>query len=710
MSRVQQYEERLGPICVGLRKDLVFTRQEIRGEPSYVVHDPLSFQNHVFDVVEYRVLTAIIHDRTLTEAFDRLVRGGILQPGDKQEYYEFILGVHGMQLLQLPISDPEKLFERYTRKQQRKKTGWLRMLVHFKIPLWDPDRFLGRTLNYIGWLFSRGGVALWCGLLMLTVYSCWGHFGEMFQEAGNLLEPGNLPVLWLALVVLKAMHEFGHAYACKRLGGEVPEMGLVFILSTPCAYVDAGASWKFSSKWHRIFVGLAGMYIESFVAALFAIVWVSTPPGLLHDVALNVLVLASLATVLFNINPLMRFDGYFIMADLVGVPNLRERSTGELKRRAKKTFLRIGEPPSTDQILHRHLYTTYGVGAVVYKVFLAVSIAALLIAKWPVVGVMVGLAFAWTGLATPVTKLLDYLWRDEETEPVRYRARLLALGLILAGPGLLPFVPVSFQVVLPGVLEPDSFQLVRAPVDGFVTDVLVEDGDIVRKGDQLLVMDHPDLRVQHMLAVQEQKAEEARLLTVELTDQAQASVHRARLGYLRSQAVAMAENLTAMDVRAGTFGVVASPRTTRLRGRYVNRGDPLLEIHSGRYLVHVVLAEDVLERAELKVGGDADLRWSSSPDRSVTARIIRILPLASRSEIPVALTMEAGEGVYASQDEQGRVRADRPYVHVFLEPLEPPPMGRSGMTARVRLAGRLETLGAWVRRKAINFYQNWKMG
>ncbi len=122
MSRAQQYEERLGPVCVGLRKDLVFTRQEIRGDPSYVVHDPLSFQNHVFDVVEYRVMTAIIHKRTLGEAFDYLVRSGILQPGDKQEYYEFLLGLHGMHLLQLPISDPEKLFERYMRKQQRKNT------------------------------------------------------------------------------------------------------------------------------------------------------------------------------------------------------------------------------------------------------------------------------------------------------------------------------------------------------------------------------------------------------------------------------------------------------------------------------------------------------------------------------------------------------------------------------------------------------------
>ena len=214
MFGMQNLEAKLGRIRVGLRKDLVFTRQEIRGEPSYVVHDPLAFKNHVFDLLEYRVITAIIQERTLVEVFNYLRHERVLQKADKREYYEFILSLHGLQVLQLPISDPEKLFEKYLRKQGRKKTGLLRMLVYYKVPIWDPDLFLQRTVRFVSWLFSKFGIALWFGLLSFTAYNCWGRFGEMMGETGGMLEPGNLPILWLALVGLKAMHEFGHAYAC----------------------------------------------------------------------------------------------------------------------------------------------------------------------------------------------------------------------------------------------------------------------------------------------------------------------------------------------------------------------------------------------------------------------------------------------------------------------------------------------------------------
>ena len=191
MSRVKQYEARLGPIRVGLRKDLVFTRQEIRGNPSYVVHDPLSFQNHVFDQVEYRVMTAIITERSLWETFDDLASKGIVQEEDKKEYYEFILGLHGLQLLQLPISDPGLLFERYLRKQQRKKTSPMRVFVYHKVPLWDPDMFLQRTLHVPdrgeGPVVLRGGVHADPQLARVDVDHCVRHHrsADMAADVAN---------------------------------------------------------------------------------------------------------------------------------------------------------------------------------------------------------------------------------------------------------------------------------------------------------------------------------------------------------------------------------------------------------------------------------------------------------------------------------------------------------------------------------------------
>ncbi len=367
MFSPKELEDKLGPIQIGLRSDLVISRHVLRERASYVVHDPVTFANHSFSVFEYRVLTTLVPERTLQETFASLVERQILKENEKGGFYQFILRLHGMNLLHLPITDAAKLFKRHKDKQRRKRGAPMKKLMYAKVPLFDPDEFLEKTLPYVGWAFSRIGLTLWLALISVAVWKCWGRFGEIFGNAGDLLQLSNMPILFVSLVVLKIIHEFGHAYACKRLGGAVPEMGLVFILATPCAFVDASASWKFPNPWHRIFVGMAGMYVEATVAAMFALIWAGTPPGFLHDVARNVLVLSSLVTVLFNINPLMRFDGYYVFSDLWGTANLWERAGLCVKSWAKSAILGLEQPNMDLSRNERVLYPVYGVSAVIYR-------------------------------------------------------------------------------------------------------------------------------------------------------------------------------------------------------------------------------------------------------------------------------------------------------------------------------------------------------
>ena len=133
------------------------------------------------------------------------------------------------------------------------------------------------------------------------------------------------------MVVIKTVHEFGHSFACRRFGGEVHTMGIMFLLFTPIPYMDATASWSFRSRWQRALVGAAGMIVEVFVASLATFVWASTAPGTIHSLAYNMMFVASVSTVLFNANPLLRFDGYYILSDLLDIPNLHQRSTGLLR-------------------------------------------------------------------------------------------------------------------------------------------------------------------------------------------------------------------------------------------------------------------------------------------------------------------------------------------------------------------------------------------
>ncbi|MHC4514825.1 MAG: hypothetical protein ACYTKC_06145 [Planctomycetota bacterium] len=729
MNRVEELETKLGPIQIGLRSDLVITRHVLRERASYVVHDPVTFANHSFNAFEYRVLTTIVPGRTLRETFTKLVEQTILTDREKHGFYRFILQLHAMNLLHLPITDASTLFERYKDKRARKRGTPVRNLVYWRIPLIDPDRFLDKTVKYVGWIFSRTGLVLWMILIGITLWKCWGRFGEMFGAAGDLLQLSNVPILFVSLVVLKAIHEFGHAYACKRLGGAVPEMGVVFILATPCAFVDASASWRFPNRWHRIAVGLAGMYVECTVAAAFALVWVATPPGFLHDVARNVIVLASLVTVLFNLNPLMRFDGYYIFTDLWGTPNLWDRAGRFVKGWAKRVLLGLEQPRTDLSRQERVLYPVYGVSAVIYRFFLVLGICAMVMINWPVAGAILGLVFGYSMLLQPLLKAVRYMLTDEETEPVRRRARAVAwsgVGVVLM---VFFWLPVSFNVVAPGILEPEYYQVLRAPAGGFIKEVTTITGDHVQAGKALVLLENPQLQLELALAEKELQAENTRLSSVELTDPVQAEVHRARIQLLEEQCAKLRDRLSRMKAVAREAGRVVSP--PQLVGRFVGEGDELVEIHSGRSLVRIVLSEEEIGRAKPVAGSIVELRWNIRPGETVRAIVREVLPAASREEVPKALTVLGGGGVYgtrtgsktitpgSSEDNQDgagdeaiteQLRADRPYLHVLLEP-DSVPMGvTAGLRARVNLSAEVETVGSWLRRQLIAFYHTWRMG
>jgi putative peptide zinc metalloprotease protein len=707
-----QLEQDLWSIKTSVRRDLVITRQVLRGAGRYVVHDPITFRNHIFDALEYRIMMCIVPTRTLAEAFDRLVDAGDLEEGDTNAFHDFVVSLHGMGLLQIPADDAAVLHGRNERRSVARRRGSMRHLIYLKIPFFDPDRFLDRTVGLFGKAFSKWGVALWACLVAAAIWKCWGRAGEMFAESSNLLSLGNIPVLFVALTALKIIHEFGHAYACKRFGCEVPEMGMVFIFLTPCAYVDAGASWKLASRWQRIGIGLGGMYVESAIAAVFALIWAGTQPGQLHDVAVNVVVLASLVTLLFNINPLMRFDGYFVFTDLLGMPNLFERSRQFFGYRAKQFFLGLShmgrrhddENPSR---FERALYGWYGVAAFVYKIFLAVAIVAMVFTGWPLVGALIGCAFAYMFLLRPVLKLVHYLLMHEETASVRGRARILALGGLVALPALAGFVPLSFRVIAPGVLEPANAVVLHTGTDGFVKRIDATEGRRVRAGQSIARLANDLLALELVRAEARSRTEQIRLEAAELTDPVEAEVLRARLGVLDESVDRLRRRVGAMSVGAPHTGTVSGCAVEV--GDFVRRGQPIAELHSGAPTVRVVLTDTEVDRAHLAVGDEVALRFRVQPEREVKATIRAILPSASREAIPRPLTVLGGGTIYGTSRSGTALTADRSYLHVLVEPDWIPAQLTGGLTAAIRFEARPMTLGSWLFHRLASFYNAWRM-
>ncbi len=709
MVDAAQLELRLGPISVGLRKDVDVARQRLRGKPAYVLHDPVTFKNHAFSKVEYAVVCGIVEQRTLAECFERLVEEDHLEDGDKEEFYSFVLQLHGMNLLMLPMANADRLYARFERKQKARRVGALMSFMYFKIPVFDPDRFLDRTMALMRPIYSAGGLALWATLVSFALWNCAGRFDEMGRELTQLFALGNLPVLYLMIVGLKVLHEFGHAYACKLFGGEVPEMGVILILTAPCAYVDASASWKSGSKWKRIVVALGGMYIETFCAAVFAFAWLATPPGLVHDIAMNGMFLSSAATILFNMNPLMRFDGYFIFADLMEVANLRDRSREFLSGWSRWLFLSVDHRQPVNSSAEGLLFGGYGVASFLYKVSIAFSLTMMILMQWPGVGLFFGVLCAWALIVLPILKAVFYLLFHEDTQPVRVRGVVYAVLLFSGIPYLVAKVPVSRNVIAPGVLESASVETLRAPVDGFVASVTVAPGDRVRPDDVLLTLTNDELPLRQVQLEAELKGARQMFESLRITDAAEAEKHKARMRYLEAAIADLAGRIDQLQVASSLHGIAASPVPNGILGSYVRAGDELVQVQQGSVRVRVILSEADAERSAIDVGTVVQLRWAMAPGYRVNATVREIEPSATRDRVPAQLTVGGGGNVHVTAKPDGSFEATSAYLHLLLEPDWAPEGFVAGCSANVMFEGQFVSLGEWFHREILALYYVWMM-
>jgi len=698
--------QRLGGARVGLRRDLDVSRHMVGGEPTYVFHDPVGFRSHAFTADEYRVMTSIRADRNLSDVFAALVARDILSASEEADFYGFVVTLHGFGMLRLPLSESDRLFARFQRKQSAKKKALWMSPVYLRLPLWDPDKFLTRTMRWFTPLFSKAGVMAWIGLWLLVAWNLLGRGDQLASETVGMLTITGVPILYVALVVLKGIHELGHAYCCKKFGVEVPEIGVAFIVATPCAYVDASASWKLSSRMQRIAVGLAGMYFELFIAGLSALLWVSTPPGFVHSVALSVFLVSSVTTLLFNINPLMRFDGYYVFADMIGVMNLRDRADRYIRGVLRRVIVGLGTFPRERSWAW---LVSFGVSAVVYRALIAFGVCLLMLSLWPMAGLVLFGFFAFLMIVLPVVRTLHWLWTHEDTLPQRARARVVALLLMLTTPLALGWLPISRTLVVDGVLEREHREVLRAPSDGFVTEVMCAQGQQLDPSEGVVVIANEKLSLEATLVGEQLHAERLQAEAYHEVDASRSAYHQAGAGFLQDRLDRLTERRDKLTVRTEAGGTCFDDDPAALLGLFVRSGDALIEVHRGGHRVRALMLSEDRHRAPVAVGQAAVLRWRSQPDRLVPARIVQVEPVASRTLIPEALTMEAGGAIFMLEQQGGSQLAERSYLHVVLEPEWVPPGIHGQATASIQFGADVRTLGQWVQKQIFDLYSAWRM-
>ncbi|MFH1747184.1 MAG: efflux RND transporter periplasmic adaptor subunit [Planctomycetota bacterium] len=696
------YADRLRSVCVGTRGDLDVTRHVFRGEPAYVVRDPMTLQSHLLDPADYAIFVAINQDHQLGEIFDELVADQVLTPDQEEHFYQFVFRLHQLNFLSLPVSDEKRLYQRYVHQKRVRRKQKLVGFLFMQIPLINPDAFLQRTLPYARHVFSRWFFALWLGLIATAGFVIVSNFHELLQPIQGVLLPQNLAMMWITLVVLKLFHEFGHAYACKHFDGYVPEMGAYLIVFTPCAYVDASACWGFPRKRDRLIVCLGGMYLESICAALAVLVWTMTAPGWIHDLAYNVIFLASVVTVLFNINPLMRFDGYYVLSDLLEIPNLRQRSMRYVSNIAKRMLLSVRNPAPPGGVRLRLLLLSFGVAATLYRVAITLGIATVVAIKIPGVGIVLAGIVIGMFVIGSLMRLTKYLWQAEETARVRGRAVAMSVLLLIGLPTAASLLPVPASVHAKGVFERENECVIHAGVDGFVRAIPICVGDQVQPDETLAELEHDMLhdQVAEISAAIEassirHRAYQAHDPALALQEQEQATVYHSEL--LRRR-----HNLDQLTVRATAGGTILECLRPTDLGRYVRKGEPIAAVVSGIWRVRAILTEAEMAAAHPAVGDAVEIRSKASPDRTIPGVITCVAPTGSRTIDKHALTHVGGGDI--AVDTQ-TAEAQQPYFEVTVDTkLTDSPVLHDGMVCYLRLPADAETIGTSLVRRFTRFF------
>lgn len=693
------------------------TRQQYGPEVSYIVEDPVGGNYYRLSASAYFFLGLLDGRRTADEAWQACcVQLGDAAPTQK-ECLDLIakLQLFGLVSGADPLS-PDMLDERLRQSKSQRVQRRTGRGVFWNIPLINPERFLERFRGLWRVVFSRLGAAAWVLLVGGALVLIARDWRALAAGVGSMLDPANLPALAILFVAIRIVHEFGHAAACKAMGGRCSEIGIILIAFViPLPYCDASSAWRFPETWRRVLVSAGGMLVETFFAAIAAIVWVATEEGsLAHSLAFQTVIISGISTIVFNANPLLRYDGYYILSDIAGIPNLAQRSK-DLWRYFIERFafgVRGSAVPRVRDRAELWIMAVYGLLSPPYRFFVSLAIILVVASHYLTLGLVIAAVLLVMMFVWPAMKATGYLLGS--TKLIGHRSRavglsLAAIAIVIGVVGMLPFPAGAYAS---GVLEPANRSVIRAGEDGFVKEVLVAAGERVDAGQTLFVLDNPQLV--RDVATLEARLARALITRDEATRLPTADVEAADrvVDSLRFQLADARRRVESLSVRAPISGIVAAVggpdlRLDNLTGQFLPRGTTLALVASTEELqVRAALSD----RDRAFVFRDADIgavpaaiRVRGNAGEKIPARAYSMAPAASRSLIEEALAVSAGGDVLLDpSDPQGQRTLD-PHALVQVRPLDIPAGLQAGQRVRVRFAGPDQPLAAQVWRRVSQY-------
>ncbi|QDU96102.1 hemolysin D [Lignipirellula cremea] len=499
-------ESRTRPVPVRRRSDLTARRHRYQGKPFWVIKEPIGLKYSRLHEEEYFLLMQLDGRISLEELKKRYEKRFIAERIKYEDLQQFLGSLHqrGLVISESPVQG-WRLYER-AKKERRKK--WMGLLTNIFAIRWkgiDPDWILNFLYPYTRWFFTGRAVSMACLLgicALLTLAVNYGDFLARMPTFHEFFGPGNWLAIALTMAAVKVLHEFGHGLACKRFGGECHEMGFMLLVFTPALYCNVSDSWLLESKWRRAAIGAAGMYVELTLASIATLLWWgSEPGGMLSMLCLRVMFVCSISTLMFNGNPLLRFDGYYILADLAEIPNLRQKA-GDLLRRFL-FFVCLGIEPQPDPYLpqrHRALIAAYSVASYLYRWVVVFSILMFVTKTLEPYGLKnLGRLFGLVGvigmIAQPVMTVYRFFRQPGSLKQVkRWQAATSAVVLVALLIAVW-FAPAPHYIACPLEVQPLQGALVYVTQPGVIAKVAARPGAHVEQGDTILELENLDVEL-----------------------------------------------------------------------------------------------------------------------------------------------------------------------------------------------------------------------
>ena len=493
--------ERRKQLKIRMRADLGIDAQKYEGRTYYVVKDPVSMRYYRLKDHEYFLVKYMNGKSTLDDAqkaYEMRYRPDRLKLEELEGFAQQLLTA-GLAHNESPKSGKQL----YDRRKKRLRSEWMQALtniLYIKIPIFDPDRLLTRMLKYCRFIFTMWFFLVSVGVMLSAAALVGTHFEAFRSKLPDYHEFFRLQTvayLWIALGCVKVIHEFGHGLSCKRFGGEVHEMGALLLCFSPALYCNVSDAWTLPNKWHRIIISAAGIYVELIIAAAATFVWWnSANHPFVHNMSLSLMVVCSVSTVVFNANPLMRYDGYYVLADWLEIPNLRERANRYMLNLLQEHCLGIEVPPEEYMALWRRLmFVLFAIVSYIYRWVVTFTILFffnnfLKPYKLEIVGQMLTFASLGSMLGWPLWRLGKSLHRRGRLPDMK-RWRVVATTCVAAALIIfICFVPVPIgRIRTHGIVEtqPDAEKKVFIGYSGKLDKLLVAAGQSVHKGDELAV-------------------------------------------------------------------------------------------------------------------------------------------------------------------------------------------------------------------------------